>query len=60
MESIGILPFARRRLASDLVSYDPFGQLHIESFMGWKEGGEKGKSWNVKNLLSSSEWSGDK
>ena len=45
-----ILPFARRRLASDLVSYDPFGQLHIESFMGWKEGGEKGKSWNVKNL----------
>ena len=45
-----ILLLARRRLASDLVSYDPFGQLHIESFVGWKEGGEKGKSWNVKNL----------
>ena len=51
-----ILLFAWRRLASDLVSYDPFGQLHLESFTGGKEG----KSWNVKNLLSSSEWSGDK
>ena len=60
-----ILLFVWRRQASGLVSFDPFGQLHIESFMGWEEGGcnagrKERKARVGKNLLSSSQWSGDK
>ena len=55
-----ILPFARRRLASDLVSYDSFGQLHVESFMGWKEGGCKMGGERQELECEKSEWSGDK
>ena len=39
-----VLLFARRRLASALVSFDPLGQLHIESFMlegAFNMGGER-------------------
>ena len=40
-----VLLFARRRLASALVSFDPLGQLHIESFMleGASNGGRKAR-----------------